>query len=242
MHGKAILCLKISILSGSIAVYYFTTCFNSIGCWFRTMSKRRLVFLILGAPILWGVVANLWVAWAASGKELDAPSELPDRAVVVVLGVSESRPDLGAPITTYAPRLDAAAELVATGRVDDIVVSGTKEQADAMAAGLMLRGVTQRITRDPYGWRTLDSVARARACYPGRTVVFVSQGWHNTRAIWIAERLGVDARGYAAASGEGFDSRVKAPLRDVFAKPKAMIDWLMGFPLTTDVPPGEGNR
>lgn len=206
------------------------------------MSRRRLIILLLALPISWGAIANLWVAWSASGKALHVPAELPDHAVVVVLGLSEFHPDEGYAVTNYHPRLDAAAELVTTGRVDDIVVSGTPEQADAMAAELMRRGVTQRITRDPYGWRTLDSVARARASYPGRTLVFVSQGWHNTRAIWIAERLGVDARGYAAADGSGIRSRIKGPFRDLFAKSKAMIDWVAGFPLATDVPPGEGNR
>lgn len=206
------------------------------------MSRRRTLIALFAVPILWGIVANLWVAWAAWGQELTAPSEFPDRAVVIVLGVSEFHPEEGYAVTNYHPRLDAAAELVATGRVDDIVVSGTPEQADAMAAELMRRGVTQRVTRDPYGWRTLDSVVRARAAYPGRTLVFVSQGWHNTRAIWIAERFGVDARGYAAAQGAGLRARVVGPARDILAKAKALIDWVMGFPLTTNVPPGEGYR
>lgn len=206
------------------------------------MSKRKLALFLLSLPIAWGLWANLWVAWDDAGRELSSPAELPDHAVVIVLGLSEFHPREGYAVMNYHPRLDAAAELVATGRVDDIVVSGMPEQADAMAAELMRRGVTQRITRDPYGWRTLDSVARARACYPGRTIVFVSQGWHNARAIWIARRIGVDARGYAAASGPGFRSGILAPLRDMLAKAKAMLDWAAGFPLTTDVPPGEGNR
>lgn len=207
------------------------------------MLKRRLFWVIvLSIPVFWGVVANLWISFVAQGRELAGPEALPDNAVVVVLGLSEFHPEDGYAILSYHPRLDAAAELVATGRVADLVVSGLPEQADAMAAELMRRGVTQRITRDPYGWRTLDSVARARAAYPGRTLVFVSQGWHNARAIWIAERLGVDARGHAAAEGADFRSRVLAPGRDLLAKGKAMIDWVSGFGLATDVPPGEGNR
>jgi len=206
------------------------------------MTRRKLAIVLLSFPIGWAIFANLWVAWSASGKELRSPDELPAHAVVIVLGVSEFHPEKGYAIMDYHPRLDAAAELIATGRVEDVVVSGLPGQADAMAAELMRRGVTQRITRDPYGWRTLDSVARARACYPGRTLVFVSQGWHNARAIWIAERLGVDARGYAAANGQGFRAGVTNPLRDLLAKSKAMIDWTMGFPLSTEVPPGEGNR
>lgn len=161
---------------------------------------------------------------------------------MIVLGLYEFDPEQGHPALNYHPRLDAAAALAASGRVGDLVVSGLPEQADAMAAELMRRGVTQRITRDPYGWRTLDSVARARAAYPGRVLVFVSQGWHNDRAIWIARRMGVDALGYAAPSGSGFRAGVLSPLRDVLAKAKAMLDWSAGFPLTTEVPPGEGNR
>lgn len=206
------------------------------------MTRRKLGIVLLSFPIAWGVVANLWVAWSASGRELTSPSELPEHAVIVVLGVSEFHPVEGYAVLNYHPRLDAAAELVATGRVESIIVSGTPEQADAMAAELMRRGVTQRIARDPYGWRTLDSVARAHAIHPGQTLVFVSQGWHNTRAIWIAQRMDIDARGYAAADGSGFRARILGPLRDLLAKAKAMIDWTMGFPLTTDMPPGQGNR
>lgn len=206
------------------------------------MRRRNLWIYLLAPPVIWGAFANAWVWWDASGQSLDTPDALPEHAVVVVLGLSEFHPEYGYAVLNYHPRLDAAAELAATGKVDELVVSGLPEQADAMASELMRRGVTQRITRDPYGWRTLDSVVRARATYPGRTLIFVSQGWHNDRAIWIARRLGVDARGYAAANGEDFRSWALAPLRDVLAKAKALIDWTAGFALATEVPPGEGNR
>ncbi|MFZ9201335.1 MAG: SanA/YdcF family protein [Opitutales bacterium] len=178
----------------------------------------------------------------ASGRTLSSTEQLPPRAVVVVLGLSEFHPEEGYAVLNFHPRLDAAAELAANGQVEDLVVSGLPEQADAMAAELMRRGVTQRITRDPYGWRTLDSVARARAAYPGRTLVFVSQGWHNDRAIWIARRMGVESYGYPAKNGPDLRSWAFAPVRDVLAKGKAMIDWASGFRLATDVPPAEGNR
>lgn len=206
------------------------------------MRGRTLWISVFALPLVWGAIANLWVGWDASGRSLGQAEALPSHAVVVVLGLSEYNPEDGRAVLNYHPRLDAAAELVATGKVEELVVSGLPEQADAMAAELMRRGVTQRITRDPYGWRTLDSVVRARAAYPGRTLVFVSQGWHNDRAIWIARRMGVDALGYAAAEGPDFRSRVFSPLRDSLAKAKAMVDWVLGFPLATAAPPAEGNR
>ena len=206
------------------------------------MRFRQLLISALLIPVIWGALANLWVWCEARGCSLARADDLPEHAVVVVLGLSEFHPEYGYAVLNYHPRLDAAAELVATGRVEALVVSGLPEQADAMAAELMRRGVTQRITRDPYGWRTLDSVVRARAAYPGRTLVFVSQGWHNDRAVWIARRLGVQALGYAAPNGADFRSWAMAPLRDVLAKAKAMMDWATGFRLATEVAPGEGNR
>ena len=206
------------------------------------MRIRRFTFWVLALTALWGAFANAWVLWDAQGRRLDKPEAMPEGAVVVVLGVSEFHPEEGYLIGSYHPRLDAAAKLAVTGRVGVLVVSGMPEQADAMAAELMRRGVTQRIVRDPYGWRTLDSVARARAAWPGRPLVFVSQGWHNDRAVWLARRMGVEAFGYGAVNGDDFRSWFAAPARDVLAKAKAMIDWVAGFPLTTAVPPAEGNR
>ena len=68
-------------------------------------------------------------------------------------------------------------------------------------------------------------------------MVFVSQGWHADRAVWQARRLGADARGFAAFHGTGFRARFLNPSRELLAKPKALLDWLMGFPLTADTPP-----
>ena len=102
--------------------------------------------------------------------------------------------------------------------------------------------MTVPVVRDPWGWRTIDSVVRARARHPEAVLVFVSQGWHADRAVWQARRLGIDARGHAAFHGTGFRARYLSPARELLAKPKAILDWLMGFPLTTDTPPAADFR
>lgn len=188
------------------------------------------------------LVANLWVSSSAEGRILKQPSDLPPGAVVVVLGVSEFRIEDGTPTGVYHPRLDAAADLAATGRASSVVVSGTPEQAETMSRELLRRDVRAPIVRDPHGLRTLDSVARALARNPDQPIVFVSQGWHVSRALWQAERMGRPSLGYAAAEGVGFRAGVYAPARDIFAKTKALLDWLTGFGLSTDVPPGQGDR
>ncbi len=202
----------------------------------------RLALAGLGAVGLFLFASNLWVNAAGEGRFLVEPGQAPEGAVGVVLGISEFYPEDGQPTRLYHPRLDAAARLASGGRVSALVVSGTPEQAEAMRAELLRRGVTLPIHRDPHGLRTLDSVARAAAHIPRQPLIFVSQEWHVRRALWQAERMGRPSLGFAASEGEGLRARVGGPARDVLAKAKAVIDWMGGFRLSTDVPPDSGNR
>lgn len=197
-----------------------------------------LAFLLMG----FFVGANLWVEWETDGRLTRDPAAVPAGSVAVVLGCNEFDVEDGWRVASYHPRLDAAARLAASGRVRLVIVSGYLSQADAMARELRRRGVAVPVVLDPYGWRTLDSVARARAAHPGAPLVFVSQGWHADRAVWQARRLGAEASGFVAADGPGLRARLLGRARDLFAKPKAVIDWALGFPLTTDIPPAEGFR
>lgn len=198
---------------------------------------RPLFFLTAWSVSLLFIACHLWFAWETEDRITDDPGSVPAGSVAVVLGCNEFDEHEGWRVAPYHPRLDAAARLAASGRVREVIVSGYLGQADAMARELRRRGVTVPVVRDPWGWRTIDSVVRARARHPEATLVFVSQGWHADRAVWQARRLGADARGFAAFHGTGFSARFKGPARELLAKPKALLDWLMGFPLTADTPP-----
>lgn len=198
---------------------------------------RPLFFLTAWSVSLLFIACHLWFAWETEDRITDDPGSVPVGSVAVVLGCNEFDEDEGWRVAPYHPRLDAAARLAASGRVREVIVSGYLGQADAMARELRRRGVAVPIVRDPWGWRTIDSVVRARARHPEATLVFVSQAWHADRAVWQARRLGADARGFAAFHGTGFRARFLNPSRELLAKPKAALDWLMGFPLTTDTPP-----
>lgn len=203
---------------------------------------KPVVKTLLWAGLLFLSVANLWVALSAKGRLVNDAAEVPLGSVGIILGISEFYPDTGKPTDVYHPRLDAGAALAATGRLSALVVSGTPEQAETLRAELLRRGVVIPIIRDPHGLRTLDSVARAIAHQPDRPLVFISQGWHVNRALWQAERMGRPSLGFAAAEGVGLRARYLGPARDILAKAKALLDWLTGFQLSTDIPPGEGNR
>ena len=204
----------------------------------RGLRRGIGLFLILLGGFIVG--SNLWV-WSAGWNRLASdPSEVPAGSVMVVLGTVEfvqgSRERTG----TYQPRIEAATQLAKSGRIRLVITSGTEVHARDMAAQLRAAGVTCPIFEDPYGLRTLDSVVRAKASHPQDHVVFVSQGWHCVRALWLADHEGLRASAYPAAFGDGWRP-VMGAWRDCLAKPKAVLDRCVGNPLTTAVPPGEGN-
>ena len=186
------------------------------------------------------VGSNLWVWSAGWGRLAGKPSEVPVGSVMVLLGTDEFVGATGERTGTYRPRIDAALELARSGRVKVIVTSGTEVHARSMAMQLRAAGVTCPIVEDPYGWRTLDSVLRAKAYYPDESIVFVSQGWHCVRALWLADHASLRATAYPASFGDGWRP-LMGSLRDCFAKPKAVIDLCRGNPLTAPVSANEGN-
>lgn len=201
---------------------------------------KRGVGLLLVLVGLFFVGSNLWVWSAGWGRLAADPAQVPAGSVMVVLGTDEFVRGTTEHSGTFGPRIAAAAELARSGRVKLIVTSGTADHARSMATRLRAAGVTCPIVEDPYGWRTLDSVLRAKAYHPQEHVVFVSQGWHCVRALWLADHESLKASAYPAAFGEGWRP-VMGALRDCLAKPKAVLDRWRGNPLTAAVPANEGN-
>ena len=207
---------------------------------FMSRWLKRGVGVVLAFLALFLVGSNAWVWSAGWGRLVADPEQIPAGAVMVVLGTDEFIHGTQEHTGTFRPRIAAAAELARTGRVRLIVTSGTDVHARVMAERLRAAGVTCPIVEDPYGWRTLDSVLRAKAYYPQADVVFVSQGWHCVRALWQADQAGLRSTAYPAAFGDGWRP-VMGCLRDCFAKPKAVLDRIAGNPLTAPVPADQGN-
>ena len=208
--------------------------------WGVLKALRRLVLISVAVLVGFGILSNVWLWSAGVGRSYSRLEQVPPGSVLVLLGTNEFVGQTTIPTGTYRPRIVAAAELAKSGRVKVAVVSGIESQTFTMARDLRAAGVTGPIVRDPYGWRTLDSVRRVAAAYPGESVVFVSQGWHCDRALWMADRLSLRACAYPAAFGAGWRPLWGAA-RDLLAKPKAVWDWLTGSELSTPQPAATGN-
>jgi SanA protein len=123
--------------------------------------------------------------------------------VALVLGTAPIGPE-GGPNRYFVYRLDAAAALWHAGKAKTLLVSGNRsgesyDEPAAMQAGLIARGVpTEAIRQDPEGFRTRDSVLRARDVYGQSRILIVSQRFHVGRALYIAHHAGIAAWGVDA--------------------------------------------
>ena len=76
---------------------------------------------------------------------------------------------------------------------------------------------------DYAGFRTLDSVVRAKKVFGQNNITIISQKFHNERAIYLAERNGIEAIGFNASEVDGYGG-IKTKIREYFARVNVFID------------------
>ena len=103
-----------------------------------------------------------------------------------------------------AERLDMAISLHRQGKVKRILVSGDNsdryhDETEAMRRYVVDQGVPQTdLLQDDWGLSTYDSCVRAREVFHLDQVLLVTQRFHLPRATFIANSVGLDARGVPA--------------------------------------------
>jgi SanA protein len=192
---------------------------------------RKFLLAISALLILCGlsvIVARIVVARASEDRLYSDVSLIPYRRVGLVLGCPKKLYG-GWPNPFFENRMAAAAALYHNKKVDYLVVSGDNhiqgyDEPTDMKKALIEKGVpADRIYLDYAGFRTLDSVVRAKEIFGQNTVTIVSQGFHNQRAIFLAQHHGIDAIGFDAADVRP-QYAFKTLLREQFAKVKALLD------------------
>lgn len=129
----------------------------------------------------------------------------------------------------YTYRIRAAAQLWKTKKIDAIIVSGDKstyyDEVTSMYKDLIKAGVPARyITKDFYGYRTFDSIVRAKEIFGLDDYIIVSQKFHLNRALYIAHGKGQKAIGFAAKDIKGTKAAKKMEDREALAQIKAFLD------------------
>lgn len=192
--------------------------------------KRACLLIIFLVTVLFSVVfgCEWWVARAANGRCFTSAQGVPATPVAVVLGTSARVGD-GRTNRFFSTRIKAAAALFHAGKVKALIVSGDNgaqnyDEPTEMKLALTKLGVPEaQIVCDYAGFRTLDSVVRAKEVFGQSRVIFVSQHFHNARAIYLARASGIEALGFDAAD-VAMSHSVKTFFREKLACVKAVLD------------------
>lgn len=89
------------------------------------------------------------------------------------------------------------------GKIRRIIASGSKREDENepldMKSALIEQGVPDSvILLDEKGYRTINSVTRAKDVFGQSCIIFISQEFHNRRAVYLARHYGMEAYGYNA--------------------------------------------
>ena len=169
------------------------------------------------------------VVWSASSC-IHSVGDAPARDVIVVLGASVHRD--GTPSNMLAERLRAAAELYHAGRGRKILVSGdhgrrSYDEVSVMTRELEKAGVPPvDIFLDHFGFRTFDSMYRAREVFGVESALVVSNPFHVARAVFLGRQLGITVDGVAADYGVSYSAstRLANEGREILARVLAWAD------------------
>jgi SanA protein len=171
---------------------------------------------------------NIWVVASTSRRIYNNIVDVPKGKVALLLGTSANTSH--GPNVFFMQRIAAAAQLYHAGKVIKIIVSGDNStdnynETEAMRRELEKLGVpSQDIVNDHAGFRTLDSVVRAKSVFDQNDIIVVSQRFHIQRALFIADAKGIKAIGYVAKDPLHGMPYYKVMMREYFARVKAALD------------------
>ncbi len=172
----------------------------------RIQKGLKIACLSVGACLLlvlmMVVTINTVVVKASQDRILSEPADTPLYDAIIVLGAG-LRQD-GSPSDMLRDRLDAAITVFEAGASDRILLTGDCSGEDYDEVGAMYnyciaKGIPSDVLIcDREGFSTYESMENAVTRFGLCRVVVITQEYHLYRAIYVANKLGADADGYAA--------------------------------------------
>ena len=196
----------------------------------KFLKTAFIVFLclaVVGTATLFTI--NGYVKASAKDRILTTQkaAELEDVDCIIILGCQVK--DDGSLSHMLRDRLMRGLEVYETGAAPKLLMSGDhgREEYDevgAMKNYAIENGVpSENIFMDHAGFSTYETMYRAKEIFKAEKVIIVTQEYHLYRALYIAERLGMEAYGVSADLNR-YAGQSMRDFREVLARCK---DWAM---------------
>ena len=133
--------------------------------------------------------------------------------------------DNGNPSAMLHDRLQRGVELYDLGAAPKLLMSGDHgrenyDEVDAMKQFAVDAGIaSEDVFMDHAGFSTYESIYRAKEIFQAKKIIIVSQQYHLYRAVYIAERFGLEAYG-VNADYRTYIGQTSRDIREVLARVK----------------------
>ncbi|MBQ8895830.1 MAG: YdcF family protein [Clostridia bacterium] len=190
---------------------------------------RNTIIALLLFGILFVAVSNIIVITSANRSivSFEEAVALGDIDCIIVLGAGLKSD--GSPSNLLYERILCGADLYLAGASSRLLLSGDHSRVDynevgAMKSYMLSRGIAANVVfTDHAGFDTYDTMYRAKEIFKAKRVIIVTQGFHLTRAVFIANALGLEAYGVDCDTG-AYGRNIMNDLRETAARPKYVLD------------------
>lgn len=182
------------------------------------------------------LICNQIVVSNAEGKVFSDIDSIKYNKVGLLLGTTPQARLTKVTNYFFIYRIDAAEQLYKAGKIKQILISGDENSLDGinetecMRDSLVARGIPARaIILDGKGFRTINSIVNANKEYGLNSFTIISQEFHNERAIYQAEHIGLDVKNIQAFNAKMPKSRraYLTTIREYFARVKMFLDLMI---------------
>lgn len=195
--------------------------------------KRGLILAVcLGLFAALSVAAiNFYMTLRVEG-EVTSATDAPHAQAAIILGALVNAD--GSMSAMLADRVQRGAELYRAGKVDRVIVSGDHhtwgyDEPTTMRRALQKQGVpAAKIFTDHAGFNTWATMVRARKVFEVESALVVTQGFHMTRALYLADSAGLTANGVTSDLQPYGRQQTVSEVREVPARVKAFGSALFG--------------
>ncbi len=171
--------------------------------WFRRVILSLFVISLVGLSCIYLINRHIYSVGDAKLQTsmTEIPVENPPR-IAIVFGTKVW--DDKSPSPVLYDRVVTAVELYRAGRVEKILMSGDNptesyNEPTAMKETAVKLGVPEGdVVLDFAGRRTYDTCFRAKEIFEVKKAILVTQEFHQARALYLCNNLGIDSIGITA--------------------------------------------
>lgn len=192
--------------------------------------RMVLILIIAGLCVVTASVVpgiNAYVRWTQRRNIISVKeAEGVNADCIIVLGCQVK--ENGNPSNMLSDRLQRGVELYKNGAAPKIIMSGDHGRKEYDEVNVMKNyaiengAASEDVFMDHAGFSTYESMYRAKKIFKAEKVVIVTQQYHLYRALYIAEKLGLEAYG-VSADYSTYPGQLNREVREILARCKDFV-------------------